>query len=345
MNFITPWIKSAKADGVFILLPPFLCLILIVAFPGFFLEYNETDLFSWIVLVLLIDVAHVYSTLFITYFDVESRKKRQSLFILVPLLCWFLSVFLYFISPSLFWSAIAYLAVWHFIRQQYGFFRIYTRNEVRSNFENVVNNLAIYSATLGPILYWHFSADRKFYWFLKGDFLLYPNNFLRDMVLAILLIIQAIYLVKELVRLRTGKFNVPANLLWLGTLLSWSIGIIVLNGDLTFTLTNVVAHGVPYLALVYFSSPLGRRKTGVSGVIRVCIYFLAPLFAFAFIEEFFWDGFIWQDEEHEKLFGSINFLPKVQGADLKALIIPILAVPQLTHYVLDGFIWKGKKES
>jgi hypothetical protein len=28
--------------------------------------------------------------------------------------------------------------------------------------------------------------------------------------------------------------------------------------------------------------------------------------------------------------------------DWKTYLVPLLAVPQLTHYVLDGFVWKGK---
>jgi hypothetical protein len=27
---------------------------------------------------------------------------------------------------------------------------------------------------------------------------------------------------------------------------------------------------------------------------------------------------------------------------LKMLLVPLLALPQLTHYVLDGFVWKRK---
>jgi hypothetical protein len=27
---------------------------------------------------------------------------------------------------------------------------------------------------------------------------------------------------------------------------------------------------------------------------------------------------------------------------LKTFVVPLLALPQLTHYVLDGFIWRRK---
>jgi hypothetical protein len=54
---------------------------------------------------------------------------------------------------------------------------------------------------------------------------------------------------------RTRTFNVPRNLLLAGTLVSWYVGIVLFNGDLIFTLLNVVSHGIPYLALVWAGGP------------------------------------------------------------------------------------------
>jgi hypothetical protein len=50
---------------------------------------------------------------------------------------------------------------------------------------------------------------------------------------------------------------------------------------------------------------------------------------------------IWNDNVATfKLFSPLkNFI----NAELKQIIIPLLAVPQLTHYILDGFIWKVSK--
>jgi hypothetical protein len=43
----------------------------------------------------------------------------------------------------------------------------------------------------------------------------------------------------------------------ISTAASWSVGIVLTNGDAAFTLANVVAHGVPYFALVHH---VGRRQ-------------------------------------------------------------------------------------
>jgi hypothetical protein len=67
--------------------------------------------------------------------------------------------------------------------------------------------------------------------------------------------------------------------------------------------------------------------------------FLLFLAALALAEEFLWDWLIWH--ERPALFGpNLLDLP----ADLLALVVPLLALPQATHYVLDAFIWKPGRE-
>ena len=65
----------------------------------------------------------------------------------------------------------------------------------------------------------------------------------------------------------------------------------------------------------------------------------ALLLIFAYIEEFFWNELIWK--EHTWLYGSFfstwsDQLPTIGFA----VIVGLLTMPQLTHYILDGFVWK-----
>ena len=72
----------------------------------------------------------------------------------------------------------------------------------------------------------------------------------------------------------------------------WYVGIVALDSDYAFTVTNVLIHGIPYFALVYFT----RRTAGtappssdvVSKVGRV-IGFLGVLWMIAYAEELLWD--------------------------------------------------------
>lgn len=107
----------------------------------------------WVILIVMIDVAHVYSTLYRTYFNAGEFKKQPHVLIGVPLFCYAAGVILYLAGGIFFWRALAYLAVYHFIRQQYGFLRIYSRNENQSVLLKYIDNTAIYIATIYPLLY------------------------------------------------------------------------------------------------------------------------------------------------------------------------------------------------
>jgi hypothetical protein len=121
----------------------------------------------------------------------------------------------------------------------------------------------------------------------------------------------------------------------------WYVGIVATNSDYAFTITNVFVHGIPYMALVYVYARAASREAESKGGAaarlldrrRGLLVFLATLWVIAYVEELLWDHSLW----HERgwLFGG--------GFDLGGIavvIAPLLAVPQLTHYVLDGFLWK-----
>lgn len=341
-----PWLASPGKDLLFIIGPPFLILLLIILFPDFFSE-QKNDLIPWIILILLIDVSHVYTTLFRTYFDKDTFEKRRTLLINAPLFSLVCGLVLYSISATLFWRVMAYLAVFHFIRQQYGFMRLYSRKE--SAQWKFIDALAIYSATIYPIIYWHFSTDRSFNWFIEGDFFKYDSPVLRNILSVLYGFILITYLIKEISANSKGmSFNLPKNLIILGTTLSWYFGIIHFNGDLIFTSLNVVAHGIPYMALTYFYGKKVTKEVKLSSHILNLVYlkkfgviaFIVIIAVLAFVEEGLWDALVWK--ERSALFSSFYILPPAEGT-IKNIIIPLLSVPQITHYILDGFIWRMKK--
>jgi hypothetical protein len=65
--------------------------------------------------------------------------------------------------------------------------------------------------------------------------------------------------------------------------------------------------------------------------------FLASLIAAAWLEEWGWDRFVWH--ERASLFPGPDL--SLSAAAL-ALVVPLLALPQATHYVLDAWIWRVK---
>lgn len=344
------YIHSAKFDWLFIITPPFVCLLTVLLMPSLFHSSNEVAGFSWLLLIVLIDVAHVYSTLFRTYFDKGMTHRFRQLFISVPLFSFVIGVMLYALQPMWFWRVMAYMAVFHFVRQQYGFMRLYGRNDNMPTYKRRIDAIAIYSATLYPLLYWHFSNDRTFNWFLKGDFVLSDIPEMRTILGIIYVIICLVYIISEIHSVIQKKYiNVPKNALLLGTALSWLVGIVILNSDITFTFLNVVAHGVPYMALIWIKAQEKAQSNPMnfpSFIRRALTRFGWPLFLMflilpAIFEEGLWDIFVWH-EQIELLFNrDLNFqTPK----SVLNLLVPLLSVPQITHYILDGFIWKVSAE-
>ncbi|SDY04659.1 hypothetical protein [Hymenobacter psychrophilus] len=340
-----PWIRSAGFDGLWILGSPFLALIVVAALPPVLRHSGQLPLWAWVALVVLIDVAHVYSTLFRTYFDTARRQRFRTLLWVVPLGCYIAGVGVYALGGGLwFWRILAYAAVFHFVRQQYGFLRLYSRFEPAAAARHL-DTILVYAATLYPLLWWHLSRPRNFNWFVAGDFVQYDWPAGRLVLGALYVGLLGTYLLKEARQwYATRQLNWPRNLLLLGTAASWYVGIVVFNADLVFTLLNVVAHGIPYVALVWTSSqppssPSASRNTrnwwqGRYGV----LLFLGSLFGLALLEEGLWDGLIWQ--EHPAVFGWFQHLPALSDSAALALLLPLLALPQATHYVLDGFIWR-----
>jgi hypothetical protein len=349
-SYKQPWLYNSFVEFIFILLPPFICLLLIVLLPQYFSSNATISNYSWIILVLLIDVAHVYSTLYRTYFDKEMLQNDKTVLYAIPLVAFLCSVVLYNLSSFWFWRIMAYTAVFHFIRQQYGFMRLYSTKDTNNKSQIWLDKFVIYYATIYPIIYWHCSTNRRFDWFVDGDFLLYKNAtivFISTVVyyaMIILFVVNTLYItvVKKVI-------NIPKLLVIIGTLLSWYFGIIYFNGDMTFTLLNIVSHGIPYMALVWiYSYKKYQSKPNYSTSINKKIFskygvllFIAIIFLLAYVEEGLWNGLVWKENKRIfHLFAQPFINPSHQ---MLSFIVPILALPQITHYIIDGFIWRIKK--
>lgn len=348
-----PWIYRPGADSIFILLPAFLATAAVALFPGFFEDSGNMPAWAWLLFIVGIDVAHVYSTLWRTYFDREEFRKYRRPLVLIPVFGWMAGVFLYLIGGMLFWRVLAYLAVFHFVRQQYGFLSLYARKENRPSWERSIDAVTIYAATIYPLLFWHTHLPRNFHWFIDGDFWAVNASWLSPLAGGVYLVILAVYLIKEIRQsLQRGRINLPKNLILLGTALSWYFGIVVHDGDLAFTATNVVAHGIPYMALVWMYGRKKQEKSAPAAAARPSLLrrvfrvqylpvFVGALMLFAYLEEGLWDALVWRD--HGGLFPWAGSLPQIDEATLLAFVVPLLALPQVTHYLIDGFIWKVRK--
>lgn len=343
----SPWLHSRAFDLTFFILPSFAVTAAVFLFPAFFAEGRTLPGWAWVLFVMGVDVSHVYGTLYKTYLDPREFAQRRRLLLAVPAACWAAGAALYAADPLWFWRALAYAAVYHFVRQQYGFMMLYARKECSSDrYSLALDKAAIYLATLYPLAYWH-NLPREFEWFVPEDFVRVSGTLLSDVVWLLYASALVAYAAKEIARYRTASPG--KSLVLAGTTISWYVGIVLKNGDVAFTITNVVSHGVPYLALVWLSGSRRRSPDGAQAGRRAASLFrpafvplfLLPLLTLAYLEEGLWDGLVWR--ERAELFAPFRTLIPIGSHALLSLVVPLLALPQATHYVLDGFIWRVRR--
>lgn len=298
----------------------------------------ETPGWTWVAAVLLIDVAHVWSTLFRVYLDPEEFRRRPGVYLLVPVAGLVTGIVLYDIGPGVFWRCLAYLAVFHFVRQQYGWVMLYrARCGERDRAGRWLDSATIYLATVYPLVYWHAHLPRRFWWFLKGDFATLPAV-CADVLEPVYWVALATYALRSMWRrVAHGFVNPGKDVVVLTTVACWYVGIVWFDSDYAFTVTNVVIHGVPYFVLVYWYRWVRGRSEGrpAGGHLRTAAGFVAGVWVLAFAEELLWDRLVWHDRSW--LFG-----PGWSAHSWRWLVVPLLALPQLTHYLLDGLVWRRR---
>jgi hypothetical protein len=303
----------------------------------------DGDAPAWLFLVGIVgvDVAHVWSTGWRVLADGASARERLGLYVGVPLLAWVAGVLAYSVSGLVFWRLLAYLAVFHFVRQQYGWVALYRRKNGEAGEGALARRLdaaVIYGATLTPLLFWHAHLPRRFQWFLQGDFVSGLPGWVSRGAFAIYAAVFAAWVVKEIARARDGRVVSWGKILVIvSTAATWFLGIVAFDSDYAFTVMNVFVHGIPYLGLVWFTT---RGKNTARAPLAGLALFLLPLLAIAFAEEWGWDRLVWH--EHAAFFPGAALQP---GALLLTLLVPLLAVPQATHYVWDAFLWKVRREN
>jgi hypothetical protein len=300
---------------------------------------NTTPEWSWITGVLLVDVAHVWSTAFVVYLDPAEWRRRPALYAGAPIVAFAIAIALYAWGEAPFWRAIAYFAVFHFIRQQYGWVMMYrARNGERDRAGRWLDGATIYAATLYPLIWWHASLPRHFAWMRDGDFVGGLPESVIAPARAIYIALLVLYAARATMQrpVSWGKHLVVAT-----TAACWYVGIVATDSDYAFTVSNVFVHGIPYMVLVYLYARAAARTPesahGASARLlrRGVVVFLASLWLIAYLEEMIWDRALW----HERgwLFGS-----GIEAGSAAVVIAPLLAVPQLTHYLLDGFLWRRR---
>ncbi|MEM1452836.1 MAG: hypothetical protein AAF957_22055 [Planctomycetota bacterium] len=342
------WILGRRGDALIFTGPILLALALIAYADA--RGVLQADMPPWMFALLIVacDVGHVYATAFRVYLDPARFRKRPGLFVGVPLACFALGVMAYGFGANVFWRGLAYLAVWHFVRQQWGWVAFTRAKAGEGTVDRKLDQAVIYAVTLYPLLFWHAHLPRAFHWFREGDFVGLPG-WVALAGAAVHWAIVGAFLLRQVQHAASGRgVNLAKVQVVVTTWIAWYGGIVLLDSDIAFTALNVLSHGIPYLVVVWTverrhgeqaRTPLARWFAP-----RFAVFLVGVLALVGYAEEWLWDSFVWKD--HAGLFPgaeAIGLGPAPAAA--LGILVPLFALPQATHYVLDGWLWRRKEHT
>lgn len=338
---VRPWLFSARRDLLAFGGSALLSLLLVAVGAPLGLLDAEAPEWVWLFAIVLVDVAHVWGNLLLVYSDPDELRRRPLLYAGVPAAGLALGVALYSEGELLFWRALATLAVVHFVRQQVGWVALYrgkNGEHAEGPWSRIVDEGAVYASTLGPVVWWHAHLPRPFWWLFPEDFFVALPPGAGTLALAVEVGFLLAYAARSAAAWRRGRGNPGKDLVVGSTALLWWLGIVALASDYAFTVTNVLIHGIPYVVLIAHTAR--RRQAGGAslgwplrgGLLGIVI----ALWTCALVEEAGWDRLVW----HERAW--LFPVPPVEVGGWRALVVPLLALPQLTHYLLDGVLWRRR---
>ena len=311
-------------------------------FMWIYVDKNEIPLWGYLIVVVFCDVGHVWGTIFRCYLDTSENKRRWFLYNVTPVVI-FLSTFIlhYFVSVGLCWMIIGYIAIYHFIRQQWGFLCLY-RARAEESSDYLIDRFVHLAGALGPILMWHSDPDRNFDWFMREDpfIVKIPSQWYPVIVFSYVLVFVGYYsraVFQNKITKYPMKFLVVA-FCWL----TWIIGVLLPHKLIAVFFLNMF-HAAPSYMIVFFTArnkwSVNEPPTDSERLVKYLVkpgnwwIYLSFFIVIAILEECLWETFVWRDYFPNKFNFEVNQL----GV---SFFTSLLSLPQTTHYVLDAFIWK-----
>jgi hypothetical protein len=337
------WLVSPRFDVGMLALPMLAALASLVTLRAGW--QGALPLWAFLLVVVSFDVTHVWATVYVTYLDREVWRERRLLLVLTPLVSLAVSYRVHERSPTLFWSLLAYVAIYHFVQQQWGFVALYkARAGEKGRLDYYLDRWTLWVGALGPVLLWHASPKRQFDWFHAGEsFIFRLDAALSGEIVFVMALFGAAWCARQAQLVAAGgRLNLGKTLWMVCSWTSWLVGIGASVHPFVSAAFLNLFHGPQFIALVWFRARrrFERRPEATSPRLaqlflgRRWLAFYGLLLAVAVVEELLWDGAVWQ-----------VYLPRLletrelSGATL-SFWVALLSVPQLTHYYLDAWIWK-----
>jgi len=335
LNIKNGWIFSKKWDiGVFFLpLLPFLLYGAFSIFSGVDAMYfARINLVIDFFIMIFLDYPHAMSTWYRPLVaDQKELSKRKFLYLGVPILA-FVSIYstlgdygYYVMKIILYWN------IFHLVRQQWGWISISDRQAGLFNkFDIFMDKLFLYTMTFGSVIWWHTQKLDHGYGFISlNDVEQLLPEYLGQYVLYFIGVVTFGYLlhfVKKIINKEIINLNKYAIIFV--TFFAWFGGIVILRGDVLFI---DLTHSIPYLYLIYHYC---KKVVAKNQEEKESTFFQKEIFI--------------------KKYGSIIFMTflvflamiSYNNTEMyhNKIIEAIFLAIAVSHYIVDGFIWKSTKK-
>jgi hypothetical protein len=357
-NYQQPWFHSAWLDSISMYGLPLLASFVLFFFSN---VIDPKHILQVILLVGLIDFGHIFGQWYrIKYNPCESENA-----IYKYLIFFIISLFVVAFITSLNFqkelqTCLVYLVIYHFIKQQFGIIKIYSRTDgAKTRFQRISTDWFVYLSMLYPFLYWHKNDLLKsFYW--KTFLIEIPYiNIISNIALISLIFCFVCYVYYEyLISKNNRAINIPKNLSVLGALIGWNFAFIFPTYSNVILFTVIYTHNIAYIMLIWIIGKRDRALQGYkepTGIKKVLSWTTTPGFFFYFfminfIASIVYGVWYWvaHDQVMTKFFLDhiITLLPQIKYQENFGwhIVNALFYTTQGTHYIIDGFLWKKEKD-
>jgi hypothetical protein len=321
------WIFSARTDLLVFWLPVFAAYFFQIIFRG--RQPDQIEQMNFVLGLAIFDAGHVLSTagpVYRRHLEGKVSRLMKGFFVVSALL-----IASYAYSRQLFFAIVAPFAVYHVMKQQYGWL-MYSRRKFGEPAQEgrKWDQLLIWTLLLVPVLWWlsPMSAAEKYY-YMRGDFVFTIPAAVAQVALGFYGIVIAAYAV------HVARLQRPVNWAKISLLAAtgfWFFSLVLFPSKGIFFASLFYVHGVSYVLHArreFSNTPFHRlAHQPRPGVVWLATR-VAPFFLIVFGL-----GAIW------RFSGTIYFdlfARDGRGSPWEFL----MWYPLMTHYYFDSFIWRG----
>ncbi len=278
-----------------------------------------------LVVFLLVDSGHVYTTVFRTYFR-RSELQRSRRYVVLPAALFLLFFTWVYLGRPYLWRFVIYFTLYHHIRQYAGVFLWYARLEdfkVRGEVRH------LYALVVIPLLLFHFREVDYQGLYHASEFEPWGSLAYYDVFFCAFAVYGASQVLRMFWLFTTEKVGAGLALSFVYPVALHFICFLLLEHSYEIFLPLMAIHGLTYLALIARS--MARLSApGARSLYRIWLLILAVVVGFNLLENLVTENFdVFLDSE------------ALRGNWLKALLVSAMVTPNVLHYVLDSYLWRN----